>query len=148
MHLGHLFIRLCAACSLAVALLAHAAPSLADPPPTLEEGSTLVLAREATLNGVTLAKGSELVITKVTKDAAGAVARVDVQEPAGQKRIFKALTPEAVRAMASAGAAGGSGGRDRGEMFKVGAQIPLLHKAVLGGIEFASGSVLQIERVY
>lgn len=121
---------------------------------SLKEGVTIHLTRDVVLNGVNLARGSNLVIAKVKKDEAGKTVRVDLAEPGGEKRVFKAITPDAVQAMtATSGSGGGAGGGtggsvDRNAMFKVAAQIPLMRDVTLGGTELSRGTVLQIDRVY
>jgi hypothetical protein len=113
---------------------------------TLEEGSIIRLAREAVLNGVTMAKGTELKIAGLKRDDKGIVSRIDLQQVGGERKLFKALTPDAVAAMTSQ-----SGGPvqtgDKASMFKVAAQIPILRDLVLGDIVFPKGSTLQVDRV-
>src|SRR5262252_5794802 len=130
-------------------LLAAAALALFSPMwlgATPEEGATIRLTREAVLNGVTLAKGTELRIVGVKKDAAGAVTRVDLQLESGDKKVFKGIAAEAISALTAAPTAGAPAG-DRSSIFKVGAQIPIIRDLVLGDVVFARGSVLQVERV-
>src|SRR5215471_11362190 len=77
--------------------LGAADPSAGAPAPA--EGATIRLTREAVLNGVTLAKGTELRIVGVKKDAAGAVTRVDLQLESGDKKVFKGIAAEALSAL-------------------------------------------------
>jgi hypothetical protein len=113
---------------------------------TLEEGAIIRLAREAVLNGVTMAKGTELKVAGLKRDERGTVVRIDLQQVGGEKKVFKALTPDAVAAMTSQ-----SGGpvqsSDKASMFKVAAQIPILRDLVLGDVVFPKGSTLQIVRL-
>jgi hypothetical protein len=136
----------------AAAALAFLSPTrlLATDPlqeaPAPEEGATIRLTREAVLNGVTLAKGTELRIVGVKKDSAGAVTRVDLQQQSGDKKVFKGIAAEALSALTAAPAAGAPEG-DRSSIFKVAAQIPIIRDLVLGDVVFTRGSVLQVERV-
>jgi hypothetical protein len=113
---------------------------------TLEEGAIIRLAREAVLNGVTMAKGTELKVAGLKRDERGIVVRIDLQQVGGEHKLFKALTPDAVAAMTSQ-----SGGpvqtSDKAAMFKVAAQIPILRDLVLGDVVFPKGSTLQIVRL-
>jgi hypothetical protein len=131
--------------ALAAALVSPAA--LAGDVSSLEEGTVIRLAREAILNGVTLAKGTELKVARVRKDAKGEVVRVDLQQIGGDQTLFKALTPDAVAAMTSQ-SGGPARPSDKSAMFKVAAQIPILRDLVLGDIIFPKGSTLQIDRVH
>ena len=100
--------------------------------------------RDATLNGVALSKGTDLKVVAVRRDVNGAIARVDLQETEGGKRLFKAMTPEAIAALTSSA---GSSLPDRASIFKVAAQIPIVRELSLGGTVFPRGAVLQIDRV-
>jgi hypothetical protein len=74
------------------------------------------------------------------------VTRVDLQQVEGEKKVFKAITPDALAALTAAPSATSSAG-DRGSVFKPAAQIPLVRDLSLGGVVFSKGSVLQIDRV-
>jgi hypothetical protein len=113
---------------------------------TLEEGTVLRITRDATLNGVALPKGTELKIAAIKKDNAGESPRFDLQRVDGDKKVFKAITLEALNALTSM-SGGSSGGADRTAMFKVAAQIPLVRELSLGGLVFPRGSTLQIDKV-
>jgi hypothetical protein len=113
---------------------------------TLEEGSILKITRDATLNGVSLPKGTELKIAAIKKDNAGDGNRFDLQRVDGDKKVFKAITLEALTALTAASSTG-SAGVDRSAMFKVAAQIPIMRELSLGGVVFARGSTLQIDKV-
>jgi hypothetical protein len=127
------------------ALLACASPAFADDTPSFEEGQVVRTTREAILNGVTMAKGTELRIAALKKDASGAVARIDLQQVDGEKKLFKAITLDALVALTSQGSTAPSG--DRASVFKVAAQIPLMHDLLLGGVVFPKGTVLQVDKV-
>jgi hypothetical protein len=114
--------------------------------PSFEEGAVIKITRDAVLNGVTLSKGTELKIASVKKDASGALSRVDLQQMDGEKKVFKAITPEALTALTAAPNSGASAG-DRTSMFKVAAQIPIVRELSLGGVVFVRGTVLQIDRL-
>jgi hypothetical protein len=113
---------------------------------SIEEGAVIRLAREAVLNGVTMAKGTELRVASLKRDDKGVVIRIDLQQVEGEKKLFKALTLDAIAALTSQ-----SGGPvqtgDKSSMFKVAAQIPILRDLVLGDIVFPKGSTLQVDRV-
>jgi hypothetical protein len=113
---------------------------------SLSEGSVIKTTREAVLNGVTLPKGTELKIAAIKKDESGAVTRVDLQQLDGDKKLFKAITTEALTALVAASTTGSSSD-DRSAIFKVAAQIPIVRELSLGGVVFQKGSVLQIDRV-
>lgn len=123
-----------------------AAPFAAADAITLEEGAIIRLARESVLNGVTMAKGTELKVAGLKRDDKGVVVRIDLQQVGGEKKLFKALTVDAVAAMTSQ-----SGGpvqsSDKAAMFKVAAQIPILRDLILGDVVFPKGSTLQIVRL-
>jgi hypothetical protein len=112
---------------------------------TLEEGTVLKITRDAVLNGVSLAKGTELKIAAIKKDNGGESNRFDLQRMDGDKKVFKAITLEALTALVSS--ASSSGGVDRTAMFKVAAQIPIMRELSLGGVVFQRGSTLQIDKV-
>jgi hypothetical protein len=112
---------------------------------TLEEGSVIKITREAVLNGVSLPKGTELKIASIKKNSEGTITRVDLQQVDGDKKLFKAIPPEAVVALAAAPTSSNSG--DRASIFKVAAQIPIVRELSLGTVVFGRGSVLQIDRV-
>lgn len=120
--------------------------SHASDTPAVREGALVRLTREAVLNGVTMAKGTELKVVGVKRDDQGIVARVDLQQIEGEKRLFKAITSDALAALTAPPNSAATPG-DKTSMFKVGAQIPILRELSLGDIVFAKGSVLQIERV-
>jgi hypothetical protein len=113
---------------------------------SITEGAIIKITREAVLNGVTLPKGTELKVAAIKKDESGAVTRVDLQQQGGDKKLFKAITPEALAALVAAPTTG-SPSDDRSSIFKVAAQIPIVHELSLGGVVFPRGSVLQIDRV-
>jgi hypothetical protein len=119
-------------------------PSAAAPAP--EPGMTFRLTREAVLNGVTLARGTELRISSVKKDDKGEVTRVDLEQVDGDKKAFKGIAVEALSALTAAPTAGAASG-DRASAFKVAAQIPIIRELSLGSVVFARGSVLSVERV-
>src|SRR5690349_3788413 len=77
---------------------------------TLEEGAVIKITREAVLNGVTLAKGTELKIASIKKNSEGTITRVDLQQVDGDKKIFKAIPPEAIAALAAAPSSSASSG--------------------------------------
>jgi hypothetical protein len=112
---------------------------------SLEEGSVIKITREAVLNGVTLAKGTELKIASIKKNSEGTVTRVDLQQMDGEKKLFKAIPPEAIAALAATPTS--TGPSDRSSVFKVAAQIPIVRELSLGTVVFGRGSVLQIDRV-
>jgi hypothetical protein len=112
---------------------------------SLEEGSVIKITREAVLNGVSLPKGTELKIASIKKNSEGAITRVDLQQVDGDKKLFKAIPPEAVAALAATPSSSNSG--DRSSIFKVAAQIPIVRELSLGTVVFGRGSVLQIDRV-
>jgi hypothetical protein len=126
--------------------VAEPMPSPPESAPAPEPGSTIRLMREAVLNGVTLPKGTELRIAGVKKDDRGVVTRVDLEEPNGTKKVFKGIAPEALAALTAAPSAGAPSG-DRGSIFKVGAQIPIIRELSLGTVVFPRGSTLQIDRI-
>ncbi|HKQ68414.1 MAG TPA: hypothetical protein VJT73_03705, partial [Polyangiaceae bacterium] len=97
----------------------------------IEEGAVIKITRDAVLNGTNLSKGTELKIAAVKKDAAGVVARIDLQEVSGEKKVFKAITPESLAALTST--PGGGSSNDRASIFKVAAQIPIVRELSLGG---------------
>ncbi|HMJ57440.1 MAG TPA: hypothetical protein VK540_35460 [Polyangiaceae bacterium] len=113
---------------------------------TIEEGAVLKITRDAVLNGVSLPKGTELKIAAIKKDNAGENNRFDLQRMDGDKKIFKAITLEALTALTAASGAGSSGA-DRTAVFKVAAQIPIVRELSLGGVVFQRGSTLQIDKV-
>jgi len=113
---------------------------------SLEEGTIVKITRDAVLNGVSLAKGTELKIATIKKDNAGESNRFDLQRMDGDKKVFKAISLESLTALISA-SGGSSGGVDRSAMFKVAAQIPIMRELSLGGVVFARGSTLQIDKV-
>jgi hypothetical protein len=113
---------------------------------SLEEGTVVKITRDAVLNGVSLPKGTELKITAIKKDNAGESSRFDLQRMDGDKKVFKAISLESLTALISA-SGGSSGGVDRSAMFKVAAQIPIMRELSLGGVVFARGSTLQIDKV-
>jgi len=113
---------------------------------SISEGATIRTTREAVLNGVTLPKGTELRVASIKKDDSGAIARVDLQRVDGDKKLFKALTTEALAALIAA-PSGASTSDDRSSIFKVAAQIPIVRELSLAGLAFSRGSVLQIDRV-
>jgi hypothetical protein len=132
--------------ALSLALLLTAAAATAQDASSFQEGQVVRITREAILNGVTLPKGTELKIAALKKDASGALARVDLQQVDGDKKVFKAITPDALVALtAQAGSTLPDG--DRASVFKVAAQIPLLHDLLLGGTVFPKGTVLQVDKV-
>src|SRR5262249_27925662 len=92
---------------------------------SLEEGSIIKITREAVLNGVTLAKGTELKIASIKKNSEGTITRVDLQQVDGDKKLFKAIPPEAISALAASPGSSSSSG-DRSSIFKVAAQIPIV----------------------
>jgi hypothetical protein len=112
---------------------------------SISEGTIIKITREAVLNGVTLAKGTELRISNLKKDESGTVSRVDLQQLDGDKKVFKAITPEALAALIATPT--GSASDDRSSIFKVAAQIPIVRELALAGMVFPRGSVLQIDRV-
>src|SRR6266481_5348642 len=91
---------------------------------SLEEGSIIKITREAVLNGVTLAKGTELKIASIKRNSEGAITRVDLQQVDGEKKLFKAIPPEAITALAAT--PNSTGPSDRSAIFKVAAQIPIV----------------------
>ena len=113
---------------------------------SLEEGNVIKITRDAVLNGVTLAKGTELKIASIKKNSEGAVTRVDLQQVDGDKKLFKAIPPEAISALAATPNSTGPTG-DRASIFKVAAQIPIVRELSLGSVVFGRGTVLQIDRV-
>jgi hypothetical protein len=113
---------------------------------SLEEGSVIKITREAVLNGVTLAKGTELKIASIKKNSEGTITRVDLQQVDGDKKVFKAIPPEAIAALAATPNSSGSPS-DRSSVFKVAAQIPIVRELSLGSVVFGRGTVLQIDRV-
>jgi hypothetical protein len=113
---------------------------------TISEGAVIKITREAVLNGVTLPKGTELRVASVKKDESGEVTRVDLQQLDGDKKLFKAITTQAVAALVSSSTTGSSSD-DRSSIFKVAAQIPIVRELSLAGVVFPRGSVLQIDRV-
>ena len=133
-----------AALALTVAALSAAPTARADTI-SLEEGAVLKITRDAVLNGVSLPKGTELKIAAIKKDNAGESNRFDLQRMDGDKKVFKAITLEALTALVSSG--NSSGGVDRAAMFKVAAQIPIMRELSLGGVVFGRGSTLQIDKV-
>ncbi len=126
--------------------LSMTAPALRAETVSITEGAILKITRDAVLNGVTLPKGTELKVASIKKDESGAVTRVDLQQQGGDKKLFKAITPEALAALVAAPTTG-SPSDDRSSIFKVAAQIPIVHELSLGGVVFGRGSVLQIDRV-
>jgi len=126
--------------------LAAAAPAFAGETVSIAEGMTIKITREAVLNGVTLPKGTELRVVSIKKDESGAFTRVDLQQLDGDKKLFKAITPQALEALVAA-PTGGSSSDDRSSIFKVAAQIPIVRELSLSGVVFPRGSVLQIDRV-
>jgi len=114
---------------------------------SLEEGSVIKITREAVLNGVTLAKGTELKIASIKKSSDGTITRVDLQQVDGEKKLFKAIPPEAIAALAATPNSSGPTGADRSSVFKVAAQIPIVRELALGTVVFGRGTVLQIDRV-
>ena len=129
----------------ALAFMSIGTVAIADNTVTLREGAVITLTREAVLNGVTLPKGSTLKIASVKK-APGGELRVDVEQVGGEHRTFKALTPEAIGAMTATSNVSVPSG-DSSQVFKVGAQIPLLHDVVLNDLTFQKGSALQVDKV-
>lgn len=129
--------------TIALALVCSA--SLADDPNALREGSIITLTREAVVNGVTLTKGSQLRVSSIKKDATGSV-RLDLEQVGGAHQTFKSLTPDAVAQMTGAANSAVPNG-DPGQMFKPGAQIPLVRDLTLQGTEFHKGSTLQVDKV-
>jgi hypothetical protein len=113
---------------------------------SLEEGTVVKITRDAVLNGVSLPKGTELKIAAIKKDNTGESNRFDLQRMDGDKKVFKAISMESLTALISA-SGGSSGGVDRSAMFKVAAQIPIMRDLSLGGVVFARGSTLQIDKV-
>ena len=113
---------------------------------TLEEGTVVRITRDAVLNGVSLPKGTELKIAAIKKDNSGESNRFDLQRMDGDKKVFKAITLEALTALTSA-SGGTSASADRTAVFKVAAQIPIMRELSLGGVVFARGSTLQIDKV-
>src|SRR3954462_1058653 len=113
---------------------------------TVSEGAVIKITREAVLNGVTLPKGTELRVASIKKDEAGEVTRVDLQQLDGDKKLFKAITTQALAALVSSSTTGSSSD-DRSSIFKVAAQIPIVRELSLAGVVFPRGSVLQIDRV-
>ena len=112
----------------------------------LTEGATITITREAQLNGVTLAKGTELEIVALRRDDAGQVTKVDLQQLEGEGKVWKAITVEAVAAL-TAPPNSAAPADDRSSVFKVAAQIPIVSDLVLGDVVFKRGTVLQIDRV-
>jgi hypothetical protein len=127
-------------------VLLLAPPAFADDAPSFEEGQVVRITREAILNGVTMPKGTELRIAALKKDAAGSVARIDLQQVDGDKKVFKAITMDALLALTAQGSSSVPNG-DRASVFKVAAQIPLMHDLLLGGVVFPKGTVLQVDKV-
>jgi hypothetical protein len=113
---------------------------------SIAEGTVIKITREAVLNGVTLAKGTELRVASIKKDESGAVTRVDLQQVDGDKKVFKAITYESLVALV-ASPTGPVTSDDRSSIFKVAAQIPIVRELSLAGVIFSRGSVLQIDRV-
>jgi hypothetical protein len=132
--------------ALALAISATAATLAGAESLALEEGTVVKITRDAVLNGVSLPKGTELKIAAIKKDNAGESNRFDLQRMDGDKKVFKAITLESLTALVSAPGAS-SGGVDRAAMFKVAAQIPIMRELSLGGVVFARGSTLQIDKV-
>jgi hypothetical protein len=114
---------------------------------SISEGAVIKITRDAVLNGVTLAKGTELRVASIKKDESGEVTRVDLQQLDGDKKLFKAITTQALAALVSSSATTGSSNDDRSSIFKVAAQIPIVRELSLAGVVFPRGSVLQIDRV-
>jgi hypothetical protein len=112
---------------------------------TLEEGVVVKITRDAVLNGVSLPKGTELKIVAIKKDNGGDVNRFDLQRVDGDKKVFKAITLEALTALTAT--SGASSSADRTAVFKVAAQIPIVRELSLGGVVFTRGSTLQIDKV-
>jgi hypothetical protein len=129
---------------LALSLLVTAAR--ADNTVSISEGAVIKITREAVLNGVTLAKGTELRVASIKKDESGEVTRVDLQQLDGDKKLFKAITTQALAALVSSSTTGSSSD-DRSSIFKVAAQIPIVRELSIAGVVFPRGSVLQIDRV-
>jgi hypothetical protein len=126
--------------------LAAIAPAFAGETISIAEGTTIKITREAVLNGVTLPKGTELRVASIKKDESGAVTRIDLQQLDGNKKLFKAITLQALEALVAT-PTGGSSSDDRSSIFKVAAQIPIVRELSLAGVVFPRGSVLQIDRV-
>lgn len=129
-----------------VLALAVAAPPLRAETVSISEGAVIKITREAVLNGVTLSKGTELKVASIKKDESGSVTRVDLQQLDGDKKLFKAITTEALAALVAAPTTGAPSD-DRSSIFKVAAQIPIVRELSLAGVVFPRGSVLQIDRV-
>lgn len=129
-----------------VFLLAMALPAPAAETISIAEGSLIKTTREAVLNGVTLPKGTELRIVGIKKDESGTVTRVDLLQVGGDKKLFKAITPDSLMALVASSTVGAPSD-DRSSIFKVAAQIPIVHDLSLAGMLFTRGSVLQIDRV-
>jgi hypothetical protein len=113
---------------------------------SISEGAIIKITRDAVLNGVTLPKGTQLRIANLKKDESGTVNRVDLQEVDGDKKVFKAITTDALSALVAA-PTGSATSDDRSSIFKVAAQIPIVRELSLAGVVFPRGSVLQIDRV-
>jgi hypothetical protein len=113
---------------------------------SITEGAVIKITRDATLNGVSLPKGTELRVASIKKDESGEVTRVDLQQLDGKKELFKAITTQALAALVSSSTTGSSSD-DRSAIFKVAAQIPIVRELSLSGVVFPRGSVLQIDRV-
>src|SRR4051812_47857107 len=116
-----------------VVVLATASQALAGGTITIVEGGVIKTTREAVLNGVTLPKGTELRIAGVKKDESGNVTRVDLLEVGGEKKLFKAITTDSLFALV-ASAASAAPSDDRSSVFKVAAQIPIVHDLSLSGM--------------
>jgi hypothetical protein len=130
-----------------LALVVGLAPAVATAATvSLEEGTVVKITRDAVLNGVALPKGTELKIASIKKDNAGETNRFDLQRLDGDKKLFKAITLEAVTALLAAPGSG-QANTDRTAIFKVAAQIPLMRELSLGGMVFPRGSTLQIDKV-
>ena len=112
----------------------------------LTEGATIKITREAQLNGVTLAKGTELEIVALRRDDTGQVNKVVLQQVEDVGKVWKAITVEAVAAL-TAPPNTAAPADDRSSVFKVAAQIPIVSDLVLGDVVFKRGTVLQIDRV-
>jgi hypothetical protein len=129
-----------------ILLLAMCSPAVASETISIVEGGLIKTTREAVLNGVTLPRGTELRIAGVKKDESGAVTRVDLLQVGGEKKLFKAITTESLVALV-ASSSNATTSDDRSSIFKVAAQIPIVHDLSLSGMIFPRGSVLQIDRV-
>jgi hypothetical protein len=69
-----------------------------------------------------------------------------LQQLDGDKKLFKAITTQALAALVSSSTTGSSSD-DRSSIFKVAAQIPIVRELSIAGVVFPRGSVLQIDRV-